>query len=145
MHCFNSENQCLWPNFKNFRYKPFKLKHKTLRTVKLQQAAPPPAEVRFTNSEPITTASLCHQDGRVWCRLRLPACGAEQPVTREAPWLSATSHQKPCSHHLGQGGSMWPVPAKSVLVFKVKRFSLFVCFICLLTYLFEMSCNPAES
>lgn len=53
-----------------------------------------------------------------------PTCGAGQPVIRE-PLAGSSLSSKSCSCHLGQAGSMWPVPAKSLSVFKVESWYLF--------------------
>lgn len=67
------------------------------------------------------TASLCHQDSWAWL-----SCGLQpvQPIIRE-PLAGSSPSSKPCSCHLGQAGSMWPVPAKSLSVLKVEIWYLF--------------------
>lgn len=61
-----------------------------------------------------------------------PACLGLAPEAALSLWCWAVHNQrvplagsslssKHCSCHLGQGGSMWPVPAKSISVLKVER------------------------
>lgn len=53
-----------------------------------------------------------------------PTCRAGQPVITE-PLAGSSLSSKPCSCHLGQAGSMWLVPAKSLSVLKVESWCLF--------------------
>lgn len=84
------------------------------------QATPPPVELRFMNSELIVTASLWHQHVWVWRQWQQRARGAGQSKIR-VPLAGSSLSSKPCSCHLGQGGSTGPVPSISILILKVER------------------------